>query len=216
MEPYSSEQEQIETIKRWWKDNGKALILGLVVGIGGLAGYRYWDSSQAARAEGASINYEMMLQLMNEQRLDEVEKTGRLIVENYPGTPYAHLSTLLLAKVAADRGDYEDAETLLAPLAADEGAAEIQAIANARLARLALARDDVAAAARYIDAVPSLPDGDRFNELRADVLAAQGELEPARSLYVKAMLRAEQLGLDSSIIQLKLDNLATASAASGS
>ena len=29
-EHYVSEQEQVEQLKRWWKDNGKALIAGLV------------------------------------------------------------------------------------------------------------------------------------------------------------------------------------------
>ena len=46
MDHYVSESEQVEQIKRWWKDNGRALVFGLVVGLGGLAAYRYWDASQ--------------------------------------------------------------------------------------------------------------------------------------------------------------------------
>jgi predicted negative regulator of RcsB-dependent stress response len=208
VEHYSSEQEQIETIKRWWKDNGTALVLGLVVGIGGLAGYRYWDASQTAQAEGASINYEMMLQLLNDRRIDDAEKTGLAVIENYPATPYARMSSLLLAKLAADEGEYDKAETLLRPLAEDAKDAEIQAIANARLARLALAQGDVTEAAKRLAAIPHAPERDEwFVELQADVLAAKGEFEQARAHYVKALMQAEKLGIDSSIIQLKLDNL---------
>ena len=103
VEHYSSEQEQIERLKRWWRDNGKALILGLVVGIGGLAGYRYWEGAQTARAEGASITYELVLQLLEDGRLDDVEKTGQTLLEKYPDTPYARMTALLLAKIAVDR-----------------------------------------------------------------------------------------------------------------
>lgn len=208
MEHYSSEQEQIETIKRWWKDNGTALVLGLVVGIGGLAGYRYWDATQTAQAEGASINYEMMLQLLNERRIDDAEKTGLAVIENYPATPYARMSSLLLAKLAADEGEYDKAEALLNPLADDAEDSETAVIANARLARLALAQGDVTAAGNRLDRISLEPDSnDRFVELRADVLAAKGDYAQARALYVKALMQAEQLGVDSSIIELKLDNL---------
>ncbi len=37
MDAYVSEQEQVEQIRRWWKNNGNALLLGLALGIGGLA-----------------------------------------------------------------------------------------------------------------------------------------------------------------------------------
>jgi len=208
VEHYSSEQEQIETIKRWWKDNGTALVLGLVVGIGGLAGYRYWDATQTAQAEGASINYEMMLQLLNERRIDDAEKTGLTVIENYPSTPYARMSSLLLAKLAADEGEYDKAKALLGPLADDAKDTEIRAIANARLARLALAQGDVTEAVNRVGAIPREAGSDeRFVELQADVMAANGQFDQARALYVKALLQAEQLGVDSSIIEIKLDNL---------
>ena len=51
-----SEKEQIEQLKRWWNENGKSLVAGLVIGIGGLAGYRYWDNVQTVRSENGSIN----------------------------------------------------------------------------------------------------------------------------------------------------------------
>ena len=46
MDAYASEQEQVEQIRRWWKNNGTALLLGLALGIGGLGAYRYWDATQ--------------------------------------------------------------------------------------------------------------------------------------------------------------------------
>lgn len=214
VEHYSSEQEQIERLKRWWRDNGKALILGLVVGIGGLAGYRYWEGAQTARAEGASITYELVLQLLEDGRLDDVEKTGQTLLEKYPDTPYARMTALLLAKIAVDRTDFDAARDLLLPLADGDG--EIADVARVRLARLALGADDPAGAAAHLARVAPLAAGDRYAELRGDVLATQGDAAAAREQYTRALEQAERLGLDTSIIELKLERLAGTAVDNGS
>ena len=36
MELYDTEEQQVEAIKDWWKENGKAVIFGAVIGLGGL------------------------------------------------------------------------------------------------------------------------------------------------------------------------------------
>ena len=36
MEIYNSEEQQVEAIKRFWKENGTAIIAGVVLGLGGL------------------------------------------------------------------------------------------------------------------------------------------------------------------------------------
>ncbi len=35
MELYDTEEEQVQAIKEWWKENGKAVIIGAVLGLGG-------------------------------------------------------------------------------------------------------------------------------------------------------------------------------------
>ncbi len=42
---YDSEEQQVEAIKDWWKENGKAVIFGAVIGLGGLFGWRYYQDS---------------------------------------------------------------------------------------------------------------------------------------------------------------------------
>ena len=134
MEHYASEQEQVEALKRWWKDNGRPLVFGLAIGIAALAGYRYWDAMQTARAEDASQNYSAMLQMMNDQRIDDARTTGQAIIDTYPDSTYARLSALLLAKLAADTEDYARARELLTPLVEGAGDSEVAPLARARLA----------------------------------------------------------------------------------
>lgn len=210
MDGYVSETEQVEQIWRWWKDNGRALVLGLVVGLGGLAGYRYWDAAQTARAESASINYQQFLQLAGGDRTEDAVKTGRAIVDGYPDTTYARLSTLLLAKLAVEKNDYPQAKIELKKLVDDGGAGEIGNVARARLARILLAEGAADEADKFIAAVPAGTSGDRDAELRADIHAARGQIDAARTQYLLALAAAEKLGLDRDSIQIKLDNLPSA------
>jgi predicted negative regulator of RcsB-dependent stress response len=212
VEHYQSEQEQVEQLKRWWKDNGRALLAGLVLGLGGLAGYRYWDATQTARAENASINFEHLLVLALKQGGDDAAAAGRTVIDAYPGTPYARLSTLLLARLAVDAGDYATAKSHLETLLADAAGGEIANIARARLARILLAEGAVDEAARLLDAIPARDGRQRFPELAGDVAAARGDAQTARSRYLEALAEVDELGLDRTPVQLKLDNLSFAGA----
>lgn len=207
MDQYASEQEQIEQLKSWWKDNGRSLVLGLVIGIGGLTGYRYWDATQTQLAENASVNYEMFLQLTQQQQLDDAMKTGQAIIDNYPDTTYARLSRLMLAKIALDRGDAEKSKALLKALVDGDADSQIRHVAASRLARLLLAEGNNAAAAALLVGIPNTEDDVRFAELRGDVLRANGDADGARTMYLKALKQAEDLGLERGAVQLKLDNL---------
>jgi predicted negative regulator of RcsB-dependent stress response len=204
---YASEQEQIDQLKSWWKENGKSLILGLVLGVGGLAGYRYWDASETARAENASVTYEQFLQMAQAQRIDDAKKTGRAIIDNYADSIYARLSALLLAKIAIDKGENDDARGLLVKLVDDKKDTQIAYIARARLARIELAEGHPEAASELLKGVPANEENQRFTELRGDIMVANGDVDAARGLYLKALVQAETLGLKRDAIQLKLDNL---------
>ncbi|MEQ8232346.1 MAG: tetratricopeptide repeat protein [Gammaproteobacteria bacterium] len=207
MEHYASEQEQVEAVKRWWKENGKALVLGLVIGIGGLAGYRYWNELETSRAENASLTYERFLAMIEAQRSEDAVTTGEAIMSAYPDSAYARLSALLLAKLAVEQADYERAKTLLVPLA-ENADSEVRDVAAMRLARILLAEGDAAAAATRLDSVPATDGREPYPELRGDILAARGDDDAARSFYREALVRAGELGLERGAIQLKLDNLA--------
>ena len=42
MDIYASDEEKGEEIKRWWRENGLSVMLGIAFGIAALVGGRYW------------------------------------------------------------------------------------------------------------------------------------------------------------------------------
>ncbi|MGR8947584.1 MAG: YfgM family protein, partial [Gammaproteobacteria bacterium] len=106
MDAYDSEKEQIEKIKKWWDANGKAIIVGLVVGLGSIFGFRYWESSKTLAGESASANYEHLLVVSQAGASEEANAAADAIITNQPDTPYAKMAALLSAKLAVEQSDY--------------------------------------------------------------------------------------------------------------
>jgi len=208
LDVYTTEKEQIEQIKKWWSENGKAIVLGLVLGLGGLFGYRYWDAARIAEGQSASINYEHLLAIASSGSSDDVKAAGEAIIAGYPDSTYAKLSALVLAKFAVDMRDIDEAKTRLQWIinGSGKGKGKIKPIAQARIAQLYLAEHLVEDAARYMQQIDPA-HAEQFTELRADVLLAQGELGQARVLYNQALANSQQQDGRGNAIQLKLDNL---------
>ncbi len=206
LDVYQTEKEQIDQIKKWWGENGKALIFGLVLGVGGLFGYRYWEASRIAEGQNASINYEHLLTIASAGASEEATEAGDAIIKGYPKSTYAKLSALILAKLAVDSRDLNDAKTRLQWVIDNSNKGKIKPIAQARLAQLNLAQGDTENAAKLISEIETAY-ADRFTELRGDVLLAQGELDDARAKYEQALEKARERGSAGETIQLKIDNL---------
>ena len=53
MEIYENEHDQVDAVKRFFAENGKALDVGGILGVGALDGWRYWNNHQAVSARGS-------------------------------------------------------------------------------------------------------------------------------------------------------------------
>ena len=63
MSTYQTEEEQVEAIKAWWKENGKSVIGGAVLGLALVGGFKGWTEYSRVQAESASSYYEGFTQL---------------------------------------------------------------------------------------------------------------------------------------------------------
>ncbi len=212
MEGYTSEREQVDAIKHWWQSNGKSIVLGLAVGLAGLAGYRYWDGMQDAQAENASVNYEQFLNLAAQGGGKEALETGEAILKAYPDSSYARLTGLLLAKLAVDDGKLDDAKKHLQWVIDHAGSEEVAAIARARMAQLVLSGGDADAAMKLFKQIPAAHRG-QFAELEGDILARLGKAEDAAKAYAEAQKLVADSGADTRLLELKVEALGLVPAA---
>ena len=206
MEGYTSESEQVEAIKKWWRDNGKGIALGLIVGLGGLGGYRYWNGMQDAQAENASVNYEQFLNLAAQGGGKDAMETGQAILTAYPKSTYARLTALLMAKLAVDDGKLDDGKKHLQWVIDNAGGDELVAIARARMAQIILAEGAADAALKTFRQIGKA-QAPQFAEIEGDILAALGKKDDAAKAYAAAQTVVADAGGDPRLIELKIESL---------
>lgn len=201
MERFETEEQQIEAIKRFWKENGTMIILGAVIGLGGLWGWRYYNDSVISAKESASAAYTSSLEQFVES--NDVQGLKQFTADN-SDTGYAPLAAMIVAQQAVNDEDFSLAKTQLEMAAT--GKNEIADVAKLRLAKVHLQLGEYEQAIAQLDKVVANAFQDQVNELKGDVLYAQGAYDAARDAYTLALV---ELPNDQNI-KMKLDNIAYA------
>lgn len=208
MSVYSTEEEQIEGIKRWWRQNGKAVLLGLILGAGVLLGGRYWFSYQNREAAAASAQYQGVMQALQQHQADQVMRQGAALVDQSPGSPYASLASLIMAKVSLDQGKTDAAVTQLRWVIDHAKQQDLKHVARLRLAKLMIGSGKEADALALLGGADAGSFQPAYDELKGDIYARQGKTAAARDAY-RAALAALPAGADRHYLTMKLDSLGT-------
>lgn len=209
-----TEEEQLEAIKRWWKDNGTSLIAGVAIAAAGVFGWNAWQNYQDNRAEAASVRYQELVNLTtsnanDEAMLAQARDVATEITDEYDGTLYSELAQLLDARLAVQQQDLESASRALEQLIDDSSRLYVQSLARLRLARLAIAGDEPQEALDLlqqpiVDALAAQRD-----DLRGDAHFALDQHEDARNAWQNALTLAQEQSQPLYGVQLKLDDLGT-------
>ncbi|MBU1439041.1 MAG: tetratricopeptide repeat protein [Gammaproteobacteria bacterium] len=208
MEIYSTEEQQVEAIKRFWKQNGVSIIAGVVIGLAGLSGFRFYQEKQVATIQGQSSQYASLIEKVAK---DGADKTAWLIeaqtfIEANPSSSYAVLTALIAAKEAVMVKDYAAAEKQLSWVIANTKTAEIIAVATLRLARVQNEQGNSEAALATLAAKLPASFTAQQQELTGDVLLKSGDEAKAKAAY-QAALTASADGKNP-LLQVKLNELA--------
>jgi predicted negative regulator of RcsB-dependent stress response len=201
------EQEQIEALKGWWKQNGKLVVLALVaaaLAFGGVSGWRHYQARQVAQASQLFAELERALQAANPKQVSAV--AGQLM-DKYPRTGYAPMAALMAAKASFEAGDLKSAAGHLAWALEHARDEETAAVARLRLAGVRLDENQPAAALELLEQKHPGSFAGLYADLRGDALVAQGKLAEARAAYRQAL---EQLAPEATYrlaVQAKLDGI---------
>jgi predicted negative regulator of RcsB-dependent stress response len=205
------EQEQLESLKAWWKENGNLVLTTLSLVLVVLAAWQAWNYYQRNQAMQASALYAAVQKAAGANDLKQVRESAGAILEQYPRTEYAAMAALVSAKAHFQGGDLKTAHAQLAWVAENAKDEALQDIARLRLASVMLDEKAYDDALKTLDARHGAAFDAPFLAARGDVLVAQGKKDEARAAYKAAVDKtdAKDTGLRGSI-QLRLDALGTA------
>ncbi|WP_420465193.1 YfgM family protein [Panacagrimonas sp.] len=213
MATHIDDEEDLEKLKTWWKENWIALVGGLAIGFGGIGGWEGYKRWRDAKAEDASQMYEDMRKSVDADRLDDAAEVADALAAKHASSPYAAAAALVLAQRAVRDDRLDQAAERLAWVAEHSGDEPLAGIARLRHARVLLASGKHDAALQVLDAVGDVYAGLR-EELRGDIHLARGDAASARSAYEKALAATDPSGAGRSLLQQKFENLTVASSAS--
>lgn len=204
------EQEQIDTLKTWWKMYGNlvtSVITVFCLVVIGWQGWNWYQRNQAAQAAGIYAVFEQAVAAGDAQK---IKAAAGELAEKFGSTSYASLAALLAARQSFEAGDLKTAKAQLGWAAAN-GKDEVKDLARLRLAAVHLDEKAYDEALKQLEAAPAPAFEARFQELKGDVLAAQGKKQEARSAYQSALDKpASKAGAGRQLLQQKLDSLGEA------
>ncbi|WML91000.1 YfgM family protein [Thiothrix lacustris] len=204
MSDYKTDDEKVEDLKNWWKENGTSVIAGITLAIGGMFGWQYWKDYQINTAAEASALY-AKVDKASETSLEQAQPDIQTLQNNYASTPYAAIATMKAAQYYAEKGEYQPAVTALRWVIDNSKETDFKNLASIRLARVFIAMKIVDEALKLTNQTYPVAYQPLIDELKGDIYVVQNKPTEARAAYDKAMLSAG--GNANELIKLKRDNL---------
>ena len=201
------EQEQLEGMKAWWKDNGNWVLGVTLFAVIAVGGWRGWHYYQAKQANEAATFYEQFNEQLATNDAKRINDAAAVVMDKYAGTIYAVRAALAAAQVNEQSKAIPQAKTQLQWVLDHAAEATLKDVAHLRLASILLDEKNYADALKQLDAThPAAFDG-LYADLKGDVLSAQGKNDEARIAYQQAYDKTDARSTYRQLIQMKLDDL---------
>jgi len=215
IDEYSSDREQEEALRSWWRDNWRWVMSGVALGLALLAGWQYWQRQVQMRAESAAQAYSDLNAALASGNKDKIEELVKDLDTKHSDSPYADHAHLALAQSKVAVGQFEQAANELKVVVDKSKDAALVQVARLRLARVQLQLGHPDDALLLLDVSKAGAFAAQMHEVRGDALLAKGDRSGARLAYQAAM--KENIGADSApgegeLLRLKLQDLNDAQA----
>jgi len=202
------EQEQLATLKAWWKDNGTKVIGLLLVAAMAASGWHAWRAWQANESQQAAALYETLVKAVQAGDAKALRDAGGTLVESHPRSLYATLGALAAARFHFDRADLKNARAQLQWAAERSPSDELRDLARLRLAAVLLDDKAYDEALALLAAKHAAPVEAQYAALRGDILVAKNQPAEAKAAYKLALDKADARNAAfRASVQLRLDAL---------
>jgi predicted negative regulator of RcsB-dependent stress response len=204
------EQEQVEALKAWWKENGKWVIGALLIGLLGFAGINFWKSHKANQTAEAGKLYVEVLKQASSNDAKRIGDAADALVSRYGSSAYAPRAQLLAAQASLQAKDVAHAKVQLQWVIEHSSETGLQDTARLKMASVLLDEKKYDEALKQLDATSPESFTGLYADMKGDVLSAQGKVAEARAAYQQAYDKTDAKSSYRNLIQLKMDGLGNA------
>ncbi|KKY89785.1 MULTISPECIES: YfgM family protein [Leclercia] len=204
MEMYENENDQVDAIKRFFAENGKALAVGVILGVGALIGWRYWTSHQVDSVRGSSLQYENTVSAIKADQPQTLAAAEKFAAETK--NTYGALASLEVAQQFVDKNDLDKAAAQLQQGLAAASDDNLKALINLRLARVQVQQKKADEALKTLDTIKGEGFASIVADLRGEALLSKGDKQGARSAW-EAGVKSNASPALSEMMQMKINNL---------
>lgn len=220
MAEHLTEEEQLEALKRWWKENGTGLITAILVGVAAYSGWQFWNTQRAADDLAGSAKYDELVEAMSvENRTAEQTQAAAYLAEQlkseHSDTFYGMSGAMFLARMAVEKNDLATAKTELEAAIAQGPSDALSPVLNLRLAKVQLSLKEYTQALSTLDKNQNQTALAAYSEVRGDVFRAQGDGAKATTAYRLALdsLSSQEFNRRSQL-EAKINNVGLVAATS--
>jgi len=207
------EQEQIETLRSWWKQYGNLVTWLLIAALGAYAAWSGWNYYQRSQAAQAGQLYDEITRAVAAKDTARVLRGATDMREKFSRTAYAEMAALTAAKAAFDANDLNGAKAQLQWVVDSGRDEEYRALARIRLAGVLLDEKAYDEGLKVLSADVPAGFAGALADRRGDLLMAQNKVAEARAAYQEALQKSDAKSPGRQLIQLKLDAIGGAKAA---
>lgn len=203
---YDTEEQQVEALKEWWTENGRAVIAGVVLGVGVIGGWSLWQGYGEKKTIAAGDAYSRTLEAASAENIDEALNAADEAQDGNPGHLYASYAAFAAARAAVESNDLEEAAKRLQWVVDNAPQDDVKLIAKVRLARVMGANGDAAGGLSILPG--SFPEAyaGLVEEARGDLHVLAGDIAAARQAY-NAAAESEYIA-NREGLTMKLEDLA--------
>lgn len=207
MDEYLSDKEQAERLKKWWLENYRSILAGIIIALLVIGGWRYWQHRVQTRSAAASAMYDSMSDALTAGNGPGALQYGNSLMSNYSDTPYAAQAALAIARFDIETSKPDDSIKMLDWVIQHSKDPNLVLLTKLRMARVKLAVGDAQAALDVLDVKDAGGFAALYSDVRGDAYIKLGDTEQARKAYSEALAKwSDQMG-DKSLIQMKLNAL---------
>jgi len=209
---YETEEQQVEAMKEWWAENGRAVMLGIAIGVLIIGAWMFYKSHTEKKAVAASDTFSESLEAIEAGDHAKVIELFSIAKDDHSGSIYGAYTGLVAARASIESGNLEEASSALSWVADNSALDDVGVIAKIRLARV---KGALGEAESGLKALPSsYPESFTalVEEARGDLHVIAGNDADAKVAYQKA-IDADNAA-DKNALQMKFNELAAVSAKS--